>query len=52
MPETWEAVRWKARGGYGSQGSGTGRENSAREVIYFSPYCLKLPTLFSQEDPT
>lgn len=36
----WEAVPWKARGGYGSQGEGRGRENSAREVIWFSPHCL------------
>lgn len=36
----WTAVRWKANGGYGSQGDGEGRENSAREVIWFSPACL------------
>ena len=46
MPEEWERVRWKARGGYGSQGSGSGRANSARETIWFSPHCLKLPSLF------
>lgn len=37
----WEAVRWKARGGYGSQSNGRGRENAARETIWFSPHCLR-----------
>lgn len=36
----WSAVAWKARGGYGSQGDGRGRENAARERIWFSPHCL------------
>jgi DNA adenine methylase len=36
----WSAVAWKARGGYGSQGEGRGRENAARERIWFSPHCL------------
>ena len=48
MPDSWTAVPWKARGGYGSQGNG--RANAAREVIWFSPHCLKpengAPTLF------
>lgn len=35
----WECVPWKARGGYGSQGDGRGRENAARERIWFSPHC-------------
>jgi site-specific DNA-adenine methylase len=36
----WAVEHWKARGGYGSQGDGTeGRANSARERIWFSPYC-------------
>jgi D12 class N6 adenine-specific DNA methyltransferase len=47
MPDAWECVRWKARGGYGSQGDNAGRENSARERIWFSPYCLR-STLFSE----
>ena len=41
MPETWTAVAWKARGGYGSQGDGRGRANAGREVVWFSPHCLK-----------
>jgi D12 class N6 adenine-specific DNA methyltransferase len=40
-PGSWECVKWKALGGYGSQGNGTGRENSGRERIWFSPHCLK-----------
>lgn len=47
MPPTWEAVAWKNRGGYGSQGDGEGRANSHRERLWFSPSCLKLgDTLF------
>jgi DNA adenine methylase len=40
MPAGWSAVPWKARGGFGSQGDGRGRENAAREVVWFSPHCL------------
>lgn len=36
----WSVVAWKARGGYGSQSDGRGRENAARERIWFSPHCL------------
>ena len=50
MPESWECVQWKARGGYGSQGHNSARENSARERIWFSPHCLsgKQQSLFSE----
>lgn len=41
MPDTWTRAAWKAAGGYGSQGDATGRANSARERIWFSPHCLK-----------
>jgi hypothetical protein len=41
MPPSWECVAWKAHGGYGSQGNEQGRENAARERIWFSPHCLK-----------
>jgi hypothetical protein len=47
MPNTWEEVAWKARGGYGSQGEGRGRENSGRERVWFSPHCLKPGGLFA-----
>jgi DNA adenine methylase len=46
MPDSWECVAWKARGGYGSQGTGAGRENSARERVWFSPACKRHPGLF------
>ena len=36
----WRVHEWKARGGYGSQGSGRGRDNAGRERIWFSPHCL------------
>lgn len=39
MPADWEAVPWKAQGGYGLQGEGRGRHNAAREVVWFSPHC-------------
>jgi DNA adenine methylase len=40
MPETWECVHWKARGGYGSQRQDGTNENRKRERIWFSPHCL------------
>lgn len=40
MPNGWKAYRWKAHGGFGSQGNGTGRENAHREIVWFSPHCL------------
>lgn len=42
FPETWEHVSWKAGGGYANQGEGRGRENAKREMLWFSPGCLKL----------
>lgn len=41
MPASWECVAWKACGGYGSQSDGRGRENAARERIWFSPACIR-----------
>ena len=40
MPDGWQLVRWKAHGGYGSQGEGQGRANAHREIVAFSPHCL------------
>jgi DNA adenine methylase len=37
----WRVERWKARGGYGTQGEGQGRANAWRETLWFSPHCLK-----------
>jgi hypothetical protein len=50
IPDSWECVEWKARGGYGSQGDGRGRENAGRERIWFSPSCLRPPSLFAASD--
>lgn len=37
----WDVLEWKARGGYGSQGTNTeGRENAKRERVWFSPHCV------------
>lgn len=45
----WRAVAWKARGGYGSQGDGRGRENSSRERLWLSPHCMGVaPDLFAE----
>ncbi len=53
MPSSWEAVNWKARGGYGSQGEGRGRDNSKREMVWFSPHCLRpQDNLFAVHDRT
>jgi hypothetical protein len=50
MPDAWACVPWKAKGGYGSQGDARGRENAARERVWFSPHCLRpeaaQPSLF------
>jgi site-specific DNA-adenine methylase len=45
----WRSVAWKARGGYGSQGDGRGRENSSRERLWLSPHCMGVaPDLFAE----
>jgi len=41
VPEGWDRIAWKANGGYGSQGDGAGRSNSARESVWLSPHCLE-----------
>ncbi len=40
MPDSWECVAWKARGGYSSQNVVL-NENPAKERIWFSKYCLR-----------
>jgi hypothetical protein len=40
----WERFEWKTVGGYGNQGKSDkakGKANASREVIWFSPHCLK-----------
>ena len=46
-PAGWRVVPWKARGGYGNQGDGRGRENARRERLWLSPHCLGAADLFS-----
>ena len=41
MPDDWETYHWQTNGGYGLQGKGRGRENKEKEIIWFSPHCLK-----------
>ena len=36
----WEVVNWKANGGYANNGA-VRNGNKYREVVYFSPHCLK-----------
>lgn len=43
----WERFEWKANGGYGNQGKSRdakGKNNATREVIWFSPHCLRPDT--------
>lgn len=39
----WTRVGWSTSGGYGSQGNGRGRANASREVVWFSPGCVRPP---------
>jgi hypothetical protein len=41
MPDIWECVAWKARGGYSSQRKARDATNPARERLWFSPSCLR-----------
>lgn len=50
MPDGWECVVWNANGGYGNQvKAGRGRDNAAKERLWFSPHCLR-PGLFGDAD--
>ena len=40
LREGWVPYRWKAKGGYGNQNQ-KGYENASKEVIWFSPHCIK-----------
>ena len=47
FPSDWEAVKWKANGGFGNQNQNTkGAANAHRERIWFSPHCLSPRRLF------
>lgn len=41
IPETWECVPWKAKGGYGGQKKEGENTNAHAERIWFSPHCVK-----------
>lgn len=41
MSSSWECVRWQTQGGYANLGNGRGRINRMREVVWFSPHCLR-----------
>lgn len=41
MPEGWECVVWKSRGGYARTERAS--DNAHKERIWFSPACLKVP---------
>jgi site-specific DNA-adenine methylase len=43
FPDDWQKVNWNTGGGMSSLGDGgNGKENAKREVVYFSPRCLKV----------
>ena len=49
MPAGWTEFRWKANGGYGNQSDNRARENAGKEVVWFSPHCLRFQgTLFGE----
>jgi site-specific DNA-adenine methylase len=41
MPSDWSVYRWKAHGGLAHSGNNRGKQNSARETLWFSPACHK-----------
>lgn len=44
----WRCMTWKPNGGHGNAANARGRENTARERIWFSPHCLEPePELFA-----
>jgi len=43
FPDDWKQKEWSSNGGMANQalGNSRGKDNSKREVIYFSPHCLR-----------
>jgi len=41
MPDDWHVIQWKARGGYGNQADGRGRDNAYKERLWLSPACVR-----------
>ena len=48
MPDSWDCVPWKAKGGYGGLSGSHDNPNARRERVWFSPHCLaaRRPGLF------
>ncbi len=44
IPDTWQTYSWETNGGMANQalGDSRGKDNSKKEVIWFSPHCLKV----------
>jgi DNA adenine methylase len=42
FPDTWQKISWKTKGGMSALGDNKGKDNSAKETIWFSPNCLKV----------
>lgn len=42
IPDTWQTFSWKTGGGMSALGNSRGKDNASKEVIYFSPHCLKV----------
>jgi hypothetical protein len=42
MPNDWECIPWKARGGFASQRKDGVNDNATKERLWFSPHCLKV----------
>ena len=41
FPPGWIAWNWHAHGGYANRVEGAGKANKKREVVWFSPHCVK-----------
>lgn len=41
LPDDWECVAWKTRGGYSLVGQNGTNGNEHRERLWFSPFCVK-----------
>lgn len=42
FPDDWQKISWNTGGGMSSLGYNQGKINAKREVVYFSPHCLKV----------
>ncbi len=42
VPSSWQTYSWKTNGGMANLGDTRGKDNAAKERIFFSPHCLKI----------